>query len=304
MGKRIVTIGGGKGQPELLKYLKKGGHDITAVVSMMDNGGSSGQLREERGVLPPGDARRCIIALAKDTHTLGKMWNARDRNGHAIGNLALVEKAAELGSMQAAIDYYVKEYKCFGSVLGVTEDSAHVVARLENGDVVRGEDAIDVPKHDSSLHIESFWLEPQVRTTQAVRDALLHADLIVLTMGDLYSSVLVNLLVQGVSEAIAESNAQVLYVCNRSTKPGETHDFTIKDFYDEVKKYITPGALDFVVVDSGQVQVPDGTQAVGLVPLNTEEVVLVAAEISDPEHPQWVSGLKVAQIIQDLCALL
>lgn len=302
---KIVTIGGGKGQPELLRYLAQYPHQITAVVSVMDNGGSSGKLREMYHVLPPGDIRRCITALAPNWALADRMWNYRFPDGqfadHAMGNLFLTALSRELGSLQAAIDASMKLFGSKGRVLPVTLDDAQLYAELEDGTQIVGETNIDVPKHASKAHIAKLWLGPEAYVTDDVRSALQEADVIVLTMGDVYTSVLPNLLVKGVTEAIAESGAKMVAVCNRSTKFGETHGFTTQDFCRVFEQYLAPARLDILLEDTGVLPVADGIECVAHTDLAGTAVQLLRRDIANPEKPQLVSGKKVAAVIDQLC---
>ncbi|MFH1425899.1 MAG: gluconeogenesis factor YvcK family protein [Candidatus Kerfeldbacteria bacterium] len=301
--KRIVTIGGGNGQSELLTYLKEHDVEITAVVTMMDSGGSSGKLREMNGVLPPGDLRRCIAALAENTGAVCE-WNERDREGHAKGNLEIVSEFEKVGAVTSAVRALSDRCGVKGTVLPVTEQLTHLVAEYDDGKtVVREEENIDVPKHDSSLHIDKLRLDPAVQTTDQVKQAFAAADCIVISMGDLYTSIIPNLLVEGVVDAIAESDAPVVYVCNRSTKRGETHDFTTSDFISELNRYLEPARLSVAIVDDGTVALPDDVQGIPT-EVSNEAVQIITVDLADEENPVCVSGKKAAQAIYDLCESL
>lgn len=301
---KIVTIGGGKGQPELLRSLVQYPHDITAVVSVMDNGGSSGVLRSAYDVLPPGDVRRCITAFAVDSVNADQMWNYRFSGGpladHTVGNIALVGLTKALGDFQRAIDASMQQFGSRGRVLPVTTNDAQLCAELEDGTIVNGETNIDVPQHDASLHIQRIWLEPTARVNPAVAQAIEEADMIVLTMGDLFTSVIPNLLVEGVAAAIARSHARVVAVCNRSTKYGETHGFTSQDFCNAFQQHLLPAKLHVFIEDSGTYSA-DGIEFVKHVDLDDKSVDVVRRDIVDAEKPQLVSGQKVSAILHELC---
>lgn len=301
---KIVTIGGGKGQPELLRYLAEYPHDITAVVSVMDNGGSSGQLRKAYNVLAPGDVRRCITALAPDAKAADELWNYRFSDGplaeHTVGNLVLAGYTKQLGSLQKAIDLSTKQFASRGRVLAVTEELVDLCAELEDGEVITGETDIDIPQHEASLHIAKLFLQPQAQATAEVIDALKNADMIVLTMGDVFTSVLPNLLVTGVVDAIAQSHAKVVAVCNRSTKYGETHGFTSQDFCATFQKYLAPATLHLFIEDTGE-YTADGIEFVRHADLADTSVQLVRRDIAVTEKPQYISGKKVAAVINELC---
>jgi uncharacterized cofD-like protein len=297
--KRIVTIGGGSGQPQLLAGLREHDVDLTAIVTMMDNGGSSGVLREERGVLPPGDIRKCIVALAQDSDQLAKEWNVRDKEGHAAGNFTILQALKEHGSWQKAIDALSAEHNVRGRVLPVTTESTHLLATLENGEQVRGEEAIDVPAHDANLHIATLELDPPVETTQEVREAIAEADCIVLTMGDLYTSVIPNLLTGGVTQALAQTDAPIVYVCNRTSKPGETHGFTTASYARVLSDYLAPAELSHMVIDDETVAHP--SKELHVAPEMVDGVEVIATDLTNPEVPLYIDGKKAAQAIINLC---
>ncbi len=303
---KIVTIGGGTGQPELLRFLASSSHDITAVVSVMDNGGSSGVLREAYHVLPPGDLRRCILALSSSDDARDRLWNYRFTDGplapHPVGNIVLAALMRELNNPQEAIDSLMRSCGARGRVLPVTDALAQLCARLSDGTVVNGETNIDVPTHDPALRIEQLWLEPSVSATPAVRIALRDADLVVLSMGDLYTSIVPNLLVDGVGQSIAEGSARVVAVCNGSTKAGETNGFTTDDFARVFQRYLAPAQLHTLLVDSGTRELSDDAEpCVPLQPLSDARVELRCADIADEHQPTRISGEKVAAVINTLC---
>ncbi len=297
----IVTIGGGKGQSELLRFLKMYDFSITSIVSTMDDGGSSGVIRTEQKIIPPGDIRRCIAALAEDS-TLADRWNARDTNGHAVGNLEIVQAIQDEGSVMEAIKKLSLKYNVKGCVLPVSLNLVSLVARYDDGRVVHGESAIDEPEIDFDSHVQELRLNIPAVPTPGVLEAIVEANCIVFTMGDLYTSILPNLLVQGIPEAIAHSKARVLYVCNRTTKHGETHGFTSTSFIVEMNRYLSPGALDTIIIDDGSVVVPSDSEAV--IVEDADDVELIQVDLSDPQKPERVTGAKAAAQIYDICASL
>jgi uncharacterized cofD-like protein len=252
---RIVVIGGGTGLFTALRGLRRFTSSLTAVVSMLDNGGSSGRLRDEFGYLPPGDVRRCLVALAADDESilLRELFEYRfDRgeglNGHTFGNLMLTALTAILGSEAHAIREAGKLLRIQGEVLPVTLDNSTLCARLVNGAVIQGETDIDVRKADHDVPIAAVYLQPSAAANPDALRALGEADLIVLGPGDLYTSVIPNLLVDGVADAIRGSRATCVYVCNVMTKHGETDGYAAGDFIAEIARYLGSGTLDHAVV--------------------------------------------------------
>lgn len=251
----IVVIGGGTGSYTVLRGLKRHTSEITAVVSMFDSGGSTGVLRDEFGILPPGDVRRCLLALSPEeaqTKVLRELFNMRFESqgslgGHSFGNLLLTALTKISKDEAEAIQKAAQLLQIRGQVLPVTLDNRTLCAELPDGSVVKGETNIDIPKHDHSLRINRIFLDKPAVAYPAVLNAIREADLIVLGPGDLYTSVLPNLLVDGVSKAVAESDAVKVYVCNLMTKPGETTGFAASDFLSEVTRYLGGRPVDFIV---------------------------------------------------------
>jgi uncharacterized cofD-like protein len=259
--KNIVTIGGGTGSFTLLSGLKKyPAHeiDITAIVTMADNGGSTGRLRDEFGFLPVGDVRMALAALSDtdDRELLRELFLYRFNkgaglSGHNFGNLFLVALTDVLGSEEKAIEYAGKILRIRGRVLPVTGDNTNLVAKYSDGTITKGESAIDEPTFDyvSEKQIEKVFLEPKVSTTENVRKAIVHADIIVLGPGDLYTSTIPNLLAEGVSESLQKTSAKIVYVVNLMTKFGQTSGYSAQTFVDKIAEYI--GRVpDFVVINN------------------------------------------------------
>lgn len=242
---RVVVLGGGTGIYAVLSGLKRYLRHITAAVSMSDNGGSSGRLRDEFGYLPPGDVRRCLVALAPDQESmlLRRLFEYRfDRgtglNGHTFGNLLLTALTDILGGTDTAIEEAGKLLRIQGRVLPVTLTSTTLCARLADGNEIRGETDIDIRKQHHDIPIERVFLYPSAPAHAPVLQEIATADLIVLGPGDLYTSVIPTLLVDGVAAAIRQSRGRRVYVCNVMTKHGETDGFTAGDFISEINRYL------------------------------------------------------------------
>ena len=228
-GAKIVAIGGGTGLSMLLKGIKKYTNNITAVVTVGDDGGSSGRLREELGILPPGDIRNCIAALADDENLITELFQYRFKNGeglegHSFGNLFLTALCAITGNMVKAVKESSNVLNIRGVVLPATLDDMKLAAEFTDGTIVNGESNIP----EVHKKIKRLFTEPAVcRALPEVITAIQNADLIILGPGSLYTSVIPNLLVSGVVDAITESTAKKIYVCNIMTQPGETDDYTV-----------------------------------------------------------------------------
>ena len=230
-GPKIVAIGGGTGLSMLLKGIKNITNNITAVVTVGDDGGSSGRLREEMGVLPPGDIRNCIAALADDEDLVTKLFQYRFKSGeglegHSFGNLFLTALCSITGNMVKAVQESSNVLSIRGRVLPATLDDMKLVAEMEDGRIIHGESNIP----EAHGKIKRLFTDP--KNCKALKDVILaieDADLIILGPGSLYTSVTPNLLVPEISQAIEKSNAKKIYVCNIMTQPGETDDYTVAD---------------------------------------------------------------------------
>lgn len=255
-GPKIVAIGGGTGLSTLLKGIKKLTNNITAIVTVGDDGGSSGRLREEMGILPPGDIRNCIAALADDDDIVTKLFQYRFKSGegikgHSFGNLFITAMSAISGDMVTAIKESSKVLVIRGRVLPATTEDMRLIATMEDGSVVKGESNIP----EAGKRIVDLSSEPvNCKPTPDVIEAIHSADLIILGPGSLYTSIIPNLLVSGVAEAVSNSNAAKIYVCNVMTQPGETDNYSVSDhikalFSHAVKSGANKKLFDAVLVN-------------------------------------------------------
>ena len=230
-GPRIVAVGGGTGLSMLLSGAKNITNNLTAIVSVGDDGGSSGRLREEMGILPPGDIRHCITALADDEDLVNKLFKYRFKNGeglegHSFGNLFLTALYDITGDMVSAVRASSRVLSIRGRVLPATLDDMKLVAEMEDGRIVHGESTIP----EAHGRIKRLFTEPaNCKALEDVIQAIRNADLIILGPGSLYTSVIPNLLVKQISEEIIKSKARKIYVCNIMTQPGETDNYTVSD---------------------------------------------------------------------------
>lgn len=253
---RIVTIGGGTGSYTSLRGLKKYENaELTAVVSMMDSGGSTGRLRDEFGYLPPGDVRQCLIALSPESHALRKLFEYRfDKgeglNGHSLGNLFITALTHITGKEDEAIREAAKILNIKGKVIPVTTTNCQIGAVLENNQTIVGEDNICNPKHDHNLRIKKLFIVPEAKAHPDAVNSILKADKIVFGPGGLFNSVIPNLLVSGIKDAIIKSNAKKIYVCNIMTRYGDSAGFKASDFVMEIEKYLGKDVLDYVICNN------------------------------------------------------
>ncbi|MBT8339752.1 MAG: YvcK family protein [Desulfatitalea sp.] len=236
----IVTIGGGSGQHALLSALREiEAIDITAVVSMVDSGGSTGRLRDELGILPPGDILKCVLALSPHHEFARQILQKRfqkDRRlaGHNAGNMLLTMLTRYTGNFPAGVAALSEILDARGTILPVTVDQATLVAELTDGTRICGEQAIDIPRSHQRQKIHDIFLVPHhasaIQVYPPVVTAIAKADYILIGPGDLFTSIIPNLIVPGVSEALQNAKAPLLYLLNIMTKFGETHNFKVMDF--------------------------------------------------------------------------
>ncbi|MEK7474283.1 MAG: uridine diphosphate-N-acetylglucosamine-binding protein YvcK [Candidatus Coatesbacteria bacterium] len=255
-GPRIVAIGGGTGLPNLLTGLKEYTDNLTAIVTVADDGGSSGRLRKQFGILPPGDLRNCLVALADEEPLMSRLFQHRfskkgDLEGHTFGNLYLTALAEISGDFTTALAESHRILAVRGRVVPVTPHLVQLAAKLRNGRTVRGESRI--AKAGSPITgVHLIPARPRANP-EAVR-AIAKADIIVFGPGSLYTSIVPNLLVPEIREAIVDSRNLKLYVCNIMTEPGETDGFTAGDHVEVLVRYLKGKAPDAVVVN---VEMPD-----------------------------------------------
>jgi uncharacterized cofD-like protein len=250
MNQVVTVIGGGTGSFTVLTGLKPYRNlSVQSIVTMMDSGGDSGRLRDEFGVLPPGDIRRCLVALSRESTLLRDLFSFRfaeaSLEGRSFGNLFFLALTKILGSEKEAIEAISRILRVEGRVLAVTFDSAHIFAELADGTLVRGEANIDVPKHDASIPIRRVYLEPEATANPEALEAIRRSDFIVLAPGNLYTSTIPNLLVKGVPEALQLARAPLLYVVNLMTRCGETDGYTASRHVEQIAQYggRTPDAV-------------------------------------------------------------
>jgi uncharacterized cofD-like protein len=250
---KIVAIGGGTGLPIVLHGLKNS-CDLTAVVTVTDTGKSSGRLREEYDMLPPGDIRNCLIALSQSEKLMLDLFQYRFESGtfkgHSFGNIFLASLTKVTGSFRAALKQAHKILAIDGSVLPSTLDSSQLCAKCADGRVIKGETAIAYRKNTQSP-IERVFLEPaDPEAPEEVVARIYEADAVVIGPGGLYTSVITNLLVKGVRDAIVNSSALKIYVANIVTDKAQTMSFSAPDHLNTVEKYLGSGTIDYMLVNS------------------------------------------------------
>lgn len=278
-GPKVVAIGGGTGLPVLLRGLKQHTSNLTAIVTVGDDGGSSGRLRRELGVLPPGDVRNCIAALAEAEPLMTELFQYRFNEGsglegHSFGNLFIVAMSGITGNFEEAIRETSRVLAVRGQILPSALSSVTVHARTEENETISGESSIT----ERGTRIREVFLQPaNVQANPEAIRAILEADLIVCGPGSLLTSVLPNLLVDGIRQALAISQAAKVYVCNVATQHGETDGFSVSDHFQTLVRHIGPGLFDYVLAnDNVKGPLPESWQSM---PVNVDTNVTDGARV-------------------------
>ena len=254
MKRKVVVLGGGTGSSTLLRGLKEFPVDLTAIVSVCDDGRSTGVLREEFSIPAVGDIRRVLVALSETEPLVMELFNYRfhttsDLDGHTVGNLLLTASSEITGNLSDGIEALSKVFNLKGKVVPLTEDNVVLMGEMADGSVVEGEHNI-TENHNAVKRV--FYKEKPVPTKEAVQ-ALEDADLIVLSMGSLFTSIIPNLICEEIVEAIDRSKGKIMYVCNMVTQPGETEDFKVSDHIRLINQYLGKRKVDVVVANDGAI---------------------------------------------------
>ncbi|HHU90606.1 MAG TPA: YvcK family protein [Clostridiaceae bacterium] len=258
-GARVVTIGGGTGISTLLRGLKAYTSNITAIITVADDGGGSGILRNDLGILPPGDIRNCMLALAETEPVLEKLLAYRfpegSLKGQCFGNLFLAAMSGISDSFKQAVKHMGEVLAITGRIYPVTEDNIYLVAELEDGTQIRGESKIGSHNLTHPGKIKKIMLNKEsVAPVKEAIDAIYEADVIVLGPGSLYTSIIPNLLVEGVAKAIVESRGIKVYVCNIMTQPGETENYTAGDHIEAIYSHVGKPFIDICIANNGKIK--------------------------------------------------
>lgn len=307
-GPKIVALGGGTGLSTLLRGIKEYSDNITAIVTVADDGGSSGKLRRELGVLPPGDFRQCIAALADSEPLMASLLQYRfgagsGLEGHSFGNLFIAAMAGITGNFERALMESNRVLAVRGQVLPSTLQNVTLCAETRNPELARvaGESAIT---HRGTLaRIERVYLEPEHAPAYpgAVR-AILDADLIIAGPGSLYTSVLPNLIVEDIQRALAASSAAKLYVCNVATQPGETDEFTVQDHLQAIEQHIGKNIFTTILANNNfNVNFPEHSPSKMVRPRENEQSAfeIVLTDLIDESLPWRHSPAKLANSVQN-----
>lgn len=248
--KKVVTIGGGTGSFALLSGLKKYPIELSAIVSMADDGGSTGVLRDELGVLPPGDVRQCLVALSDSSEMLRELMNYRFEegglSGHSFGNIFLSALEKITGDFGKGVEEASKILNFRGVVIPVTLSDVRLYMQLNNKELLIGEHEINVSKKFERVGVKKVFLRPEPKANPLAIKKILEADLVIIGPGNHYCSIIPNLLVPGIARALRQTKAKIVYNCNLISKRGQTDEFSLEDYIRDINKYIGRKRIDFV----------------------------------------------------------
>ncbi len=307
-GPRVVAIGGGHGLASLLRGVKEHTHNLTAVVTVADDGGSSGELRRTIGILPPGDIRNCLAALSNDEALLTQLFQYRFSgapgfDGHSFGNLFITALSDITGSFEEAVSESGRVLSVHGRVLPATLNNVRLVADVQlplvtNEVRVEGESRIP----EISGRVRRVWLEPNnAPAFPPVVQSILSADLIVIGPGSLYTSLLPNLLVPDLLSAIRVSRAIKIFVCNIATQAGETDMYSCYDHVRALEEHVGEDLFDLVVCNNNnEPELGSSSQWVRIDERSLSDTRIYATDLVDPEQPWRHDSLKLAQVLIDL----
>ena len=254
--KKVTVFGGGTGMSTLLKGLKEFPIDLRCVVSVCDDGRSTGKLRKEFNIPAMGDIRKVMISLAETEPLMEKILNYRfetssDLNEHAVGNLLLTAGSKVTGNLSDGIDAISKVLNLKGKVIPFSEDNITLIGQMEDGTEVVGESEIT----NSSLKIKKVYYKEEPKVCEDVLNSIKESDLIIFSMGSLFTSIIPNLLSREVINEIDKTNAKIMYVCNMMSQPGETENFKVSDHINTINSYLGKRKIDVVIANSGEINI-------------------------------------------------
>ena len=255
MKKKVVVLGGGTGSSTLLRGLKEFPIDLTAIVSVCDDGNSTGVLREEFNIPAVGDIRRVLVALSETEPLVMELFNYRfrtksDLDGHTVGNLLLTASSEITGNLSDGIEALSKIFNLKGKVVPLTEENVVLMGEMEDGIIIEGEHHIT--QYNKS-NIKRVFYKEKPQPTREAMEAIKSADLIILSMGSVFTSIIPNLICEEIVEAIDCSKGKIMYVCNMVTQPGETDDFKVSDHVRLLNQYLGKCKINVVVANNGKI---------------------------------------------------
>ena len=304
-GPRIVVVGGGTGLSVLLRGLKAYTDNLSAIVTVGDDGGSSGRLRRELGVLPPGDFRNCIVAMSDSEPIVAELFQYRfdqgeGLEGHSFGNLFIAAMTNVTGSFERALHESSRVLAVHGQILPATMDSLTISAEMDHGVILRGESSI----RETGGRINRVMIEPEDATPYGpVVEAINDAQLILIGPGSLYTSILPNLLVKGVASAITNADATTMYICNVAVERGETDGYSIADHLRALQDHTLTEIVDYVLANDltpGDPGRPFLSELVADDGRRSPHASFMLADLADPEHSVRHDSEKLARFVMEV----
>lgn len=295
--KKVVAIGGGTGLSALLRGLRDYPLDITAIVTMTDDGASTGILRRDQNILPPGDIRKCVASLSVDETMLVDLLQYRFRNGvglkgHSLGNLLIAALKDMTGSFEGAVEAISNLLSVKGQVLPASYDNVHLQAEFADGKKILGESKIT--QYGYHHKIKKIELTKRVKANPKAIKAIGEADLIILGPGSLYTSLIPNVLIDGIQRAVFSSEALKIFICNISTERGETEGFSVRDHLRELEKYKV--SVDYTLVNSTQFKEGSGDGFVFPVRIDVSEDI-IPVDVASSENFLYHDSIKLGREI-------
>ena len=300
-GPRITVVGGGTGLPSLIRGIKHYSHNISAIVTMADDGGSSGRLRSELGIQPPGDIRNCLVAMADSEAVMQQLMDYRfssdgQLDGHSFGNMLIAALSGIGGDFYRAVEIAGELLAIRGRVIPSTLTDVTLIARTETGETLTGETNVA----SASARLQSLTLcPPNPPAHPEAVAALEQADLIIIGPGSLYTSIVPNLLIPGIAQAVAESRALKVYVCNVAEEPRQTEGYSVQDHLDVVRRYAGEDSVHAVIANAS---IPAGPTPAGLDFIRArrpwdDQAMLVEADIIDSTATARHDSAKLANVV-------
>jgi len=299
---RIVAIGGGTGLSVLLRGLKQHTRRITAVIGVADDGGSSGRLRREMGIIPPGDFRNCIVALSDEDSLLKELFQYRfpegsELQGHSFGNLFIAAMTDVTNSFEDALTESSRILSVTGRVVPATIENINLSVELADGQFIKGESNV---KESSSEIKELFIDPPDAEASPTAIKAISNADLIVIGPGSLYTSILPVLMVRGIVDAIAESKGLKYYICNVATEIGETQHFNVVRHIEVLERYLGSEILDLIIANDNITDIGEQFRGEAVDPsTGSTKHIIATSDLLDEEHKVRHDSGKLAKFIME-----
>ena len=303
---RVVAIGGGHGLHTLLRGLKKYTPEITAVITVADDGGASGRIRRDFNTLPPGDFRNCLVALADDEDLMAKLFQFRfgkgaGLDGHSVGNLLITALTELTGSFEKALSESARVLAIKGRILPSTTERITLCAEVrcpETSEITLAEGESAIPQKQGK--IERLFIKPEgARAFPETIKAILNADIITIGPGSLFTSIMPNLMVEGIAGAIRASRALKIYICNIATQRGETDGFTLEDHVRALERNVGKGLFEVIIANSNtDFEIPNAEPVRPVI--NDANYRVVMADLVDREHPWRHDPDRLARVILEI----